>query len=140
MSEFLTPERVIATTLTVSLLGLVGCSNSTEEDVNHYIQNAPSPHSQNASIPAGKILPPDASVQYRDGAAEYHAPSEVAEKTGLFAVITFCGNPIDKRDPHNLYAAMTVRNEEGKVEVMTGIATVAACEDGIINEADRSQL
>ena len=140
MSEFLTSERIVATTLAVNLLGLAGCSNSAEEDINHYIQNAPSPHSQNDSISKDKVFPPDAAVQYRDGVAEYQAPSEIAEKTGLFAVIAFCGNPIDKRDPHNLYASMTVRKEEGKVEVMAGIATAAACEDGTINEADRPQL
>jgi hypothetical protein len=95
--------------------------------LNHYIQNAPSPHSQSTSIPEGKVLPPDARVQFRNSAAEYQAPSEIAEKTGLFTVTAFCGNPIDKRDPHNLYASMSVRGEDGKVEVMAGIAELRRC-------------
>lgn len=140
MSEFLTSKRIVASTLAVNLLGLVGCGSSAEDDINHYIQNAPSPHSQSTSIPEGKVLPPDAEVQFRNGAAEYQAPPEVAEKTGLYAVTAFCGNPIDKRDPHNLYASMTVRKREGTVEVMAGIAAAEVCVDGIINEADRPQL
>lgn len=141
MSEFSRSERIVSATLAISLLWLIDPSNSTEDDVNHYIQNAPSPHSQNASIPEDKVLPPDAgNVQFRDGAAEYHAPPEVAEKTGLYGVTAFCGNPIDKLDPHNLYASMTVRKEDGPVEVMAGIATAVACEDGLINDADRPEL
>src|SRR3989442_15408282 len=106
MSEFFTSKRIVTTTLAISL-GLVGCSSEGANDggVNHYIQNAPSPHSQNSSIPEGKAFPPDAAVQFRDGSAEYQAPSEVAANTGLFKVTAFCGNPIDKRNPQNLYVA-----------------------------------
>lgn len=139
MSEFLTSKRIVATTLAMSL-GLAACG-SNDKDIDHYIQNAPSPHSQNGSIPEGKVFPSDATVEFRDGAAEYQALPEVAANTGLLAVTAFCGNPIDKRDPHNLYAVMSVRKEDGKVwEVTAGMADTAVCADGTINAADRPAL
>ena len=135
MSEFFTSKRIVAATLAASL-GLVGCGTET-----NYIQGAPSPHSQNSSVPEGKVLPPGALVQFRDGSVEYQAPSEVAANTGLLGVTAFCGNPSNKRDPQNLYALMSVRKENGEVwEVMAGIAGAAACADGTINAADRSAL
>jgi len=143
MSEFSTSKQVVAATLAASL-GLVGYGNSTETNdrgVNYYIQSAPAPHSQNSSIPEGKVFPPNARVEFRDGLAEYQAPPEVAANTGLSAVTAFCGNPIDKRDPHNLYALMSVRKEDGKVwEVTAGIMGAAACADGTINMTDRPAL
>jgi hypothetical protein len=143
VSEFYTSKRIVAAALAMSV-GLVSCSNSTEikdDDVDHYISSISSPHDQNGSVPEGRVFPLNARVRFRDGSAEYYAPSEVAAKTGLLEVTAFCGNPSDKRDPQNLYAAMSVRREDGKVwEVMAGIAAAAACSDGIINEADRPAL
>jgi|GEM_PF-3134244 len=143
MSEFFTAKRVFATTLVMSV-GLIAWGNSAETNdrgVNHYIENIPSPHSQNGSIPHGSVLPPHASVEFRDDSAEYQAPPEIAANTGLLAVTAFCGNPIDKRDPQNLYAVMSVRKEGGEVwEVTAGIAVAAACEDGTINAADKPVL
>ncbi|HSX34692.1 MAG TPA: hypothetical protein VLF62_03560 [Candidatus Saccharimonadales bacterium] len=139
MGEFFTPKRIVAATLAMSL-GLVGCA-SNDKDINHYIHNIPSPHSQNGSIPEGKVLPPDAAPEFYDGAVEYQAPPEVAANTGLLAVTAFCGNPIDKRDPQNLYAVMSVREQDGDLgEVTTGMAAAAVCLDGTINAADRPAL
>jgi hypothetical protein len=139
VSEFFASKRIVTAALAASL-GLVGCGTRAN-DIDHYIQNIPSPHSENGSIPEGKVFPPDARVHFYNDAAEYHASPEVAAQTGLYGVLAFCGNPVDKRDPHNLYATMGVRKEGGQVwEVTAGIAAAAACADGTITAADRSVL
>jgi hypothetical protein len=138
MSEFSTSKR-IAATLAMSL-GLVGCGNS-DRGVDHYIENAAPPHSQNGSIPEGKVLPPGVTAEFRDGLVAYQAPPEIAASTGLLAVTAFCGNPLDKRDPYNLYTVMSVRQENGEVwEVTAGMTAAAACADGTITAADRPAL
>jgi hypothetical protein len=77
-------------------------------------------------------------VRFSNGTAEYRTPPEVAARTGLVAVTAFCGNPIDKRDPYNLYAELSVIKEDGKVrDVVTGIPEAPACADGAIGETDR---
>lgn len=137
MSEFCASKRIAAGALIMGL-GLAGCTEA--DGVNKYIKDAPSPHSQNDSIPEGKVFPRDAEVAFEDGAAEYHAPREIAASTGLLAVTAFCGNPLDKRDPKNLYAVMNVIEEGDHVWLTAGIAAAEACEDGAITAADKSAL
>ncbi len=112
----------------------------SDSDPDQYIRGALSPHSQNDSIPEGKVFPPEANVSFRDDAASYTAPPKVTDETGLVEVLAFCGNQIDKRDPYNLYTVMTVRKDGQDQEVHAGIPDAPACADGVLNMADRDQL